>query len=236
MLRTGLSNHEPLHARPASGFTQSRDPATSRMPFDMLPSTRPGRKKGRPAIPRQGGYQAPPRGRPIVSKRLPNHRLDFCLSARYTFRLDEMSGSRHKAREVALQILYELDSSGHSFEEVMSRVTAERTVPAEAIPFVTRLVKDVLERKAELDSIIQKYAPAFPVAQLSYVDRNVLRLAISELLTGQVPYKAVIDEAVELAKTFGSDASPRFVNGVLGSVIGELTGKGKNTTVAKRRH
>ena len=138
-----------------------------------------------------------------------------------------MGGSRHKAREVVLQILYELNCSNHGLDEVISRTTAERILPDGSIPFVCELVGGVLGQKRELDSIIQRHAPAFPVAQLAYVDRNVLRLAIWELLAEKVPFKAVIDEAVELAKAFGSEASPRFVNGVLGSVVNELAGKGE---------
>jgi N utilization substance protein B len=82
----------------------------------------------------------------------------------------------------------------------------------------------VLTNKDRIDSIIQTHAPAWPVAQLAIIDRNILRLAIFEiLLNNKVPVKAAINEAVELAKTFGSENSPRFINGVLGTVSAGLS-------------
>ncbi|MQY55386.1 MAG: transcription antitermination factor NusB, partial [Dehalococcoidia bacterium] len=85
--------------------------------------------------------------------------------------------------------------------------------------FVRELVDGVLTNKDRIDSMIQTYAPAWPVAQLATIDRNILRLAIFEIsLNNRVPVKAAINEAVELAKTFGSENSAKFINGVLGTV------------------
>ena len=99
----------------------------------------------------------------------------------------------------------------------------EAALAEEGALFARELVDGVLKNKGKIDNTIQTYAPAWPVAQLATVDRNVLRLAICEILfDNRVPVKAAINEAVELAKTFGSDSSSKFVNGVLGTVSGQL--------------
>lgn len=133
-----------------------------------------------------------------------------------------MVSTRRKARIAALQALYELDCTKHKVEETSACSTAKQTLSQEAQVFSEQLVKGVVQRKAELDAVITKYAPAFPVEQMSIIDRNILRLAIFEMLFGQkTPVKVVINEAIELAKTFGSESSSRLVNGVLGVVAGE---------------
>ena len=120
---------------------------------------------------------------------------------------------------LALQALYESDCVGHSPEQTLSRIIEEARLPEEAADFATRLVLGVTENKERLDSIIRTTAPIWPVEQMALIDRNILRLAIYELvIAGEVPLKAAINEAVELAKAFGSDSSPRFINGVLGTV------------------
>ncbi len=96
----------------------------------------------------------------------------------------------------------------------------ERALPGDAADFARSLVNGVLANRKGIDGIIQEFAPAFPIEQISIIDRNILRLAIFEVLfDNRVPVKAAINEAVELAKSFGSDTSPKFVNGVLGSVV-----------------
>ena len=126
---------------------------------------------------------------------------------------------RRKARELALQALFEVDSTGHNPELSLNRLLEEKSLPESAISFARELVEGVMGDKKRLDEVVQVYAPAYPVAQLSIIDRNILSLALFELLVQQrAPLKAVINEAVELAKTFGGENSPRFVNGVLGSV------------------
>ena len=129
-------------------------------------------------------------------------------------------GARRKARVKALQALYEVDSAGHDVEEVVNRQSDEEDQPeGEGIEFIQELVGGVLKNKADIDHVIETYAPAWPVAQMALIDRNILRLAIFEILfDNKVPVKVVINEAVELAKSFGGDNTPKFINGVLGTV------------------
>jgi len=130
-----------------------------------------------------------------------------------------MLGARRIARGLALQALYEVDSAGHGAEEVLNRLLAEEKLSEENADFIRELVKGVLQNKEKIDKNIQGFARAWPIEQIPVVDRNILRLAIFEiLLDNKVPVKVAINEAVELAKRFGSDNSSKFVNGVLGSV------------------
>ncbi|MGA2670374.1 MAG: transcription antitermination factor NusB [Dehalococcoidia bacterium] len=133
-----------------------------------------------------------------------------------------MAGVRRQARIAALQVLYELDCTRHKVEETSARLKAGEKLTQEALSFSEELVRGVLQHKSELDALIKKFAPAFPLEQMSIVDRNILRLAIFEILfSDKTPFKVAINEAVELAKEFGSDASPRLINGVLGSITTE---------------
>ena len=130
-----------------------------------------------------------------------------------------MPGMRHKARIVALQALFESDCTRHNAETSLSRLAEEQALPEASLSFARELVNGVLENKKRIDSLIQSHAPSWPVQQLSIVDRNILRLAIFEIsIDNRVPLKAAINEAVELAKTFGSENSPKFINGVLGAI------------------
>ena len=130
-----------------------------------------------------------------------------------------MVGVRRRARALALQILYEVDSAGHTVDNVLSRILAEEKLPEENASFVRELVTGVIQNKEKLDQNIKNFAPAWPVEQIPVVDRNILRLAIFEILiNNKVPVKVAINEAVELAKTFGADSSSKFINGVLGSI------------------
>ena len=130
-----------------------------------------------------------------------------------------MVGARRKARGTALQALYEIDSAGHETEVVLSRFLDEEEISEENKAFIHELVNKVIQNKEQIDHNIQRFAPAWPVKQLPVIDRNILRLAISEILfDNKVSVKVAINEAVELAKKFGSDNSPKFINGVLGSV------------------
>jgi len=133
-----------------------------------------------------------------------------------------MARIRRKARIAALQALYELDCTKHEVETALANLEAEKTLPQEVLSFSEELVKGVLQHKSALDALIKKFAPAFPVEQMSIIDRNILRLAIFEVLfSDETPVKVAINEAVELAKGFGSDSSPRLINGVLGSITTE---------------
>ena len=128
-------------------------------------------------------------------------------------------GLRRKARAIALQVLYEVDSVGHDAEPALARFLADGRLSEENAVFARQLVEGVIGNKEPIDQNIKKFAPAWPLEQMPVVDRNILRLAIFEiLLDNSVPIKVAINEAVELAKLFGSDSSPKFVNGVLGSV------------------
>jgi N utilization substance protein B len=130
-----------------------------------------------------------------------------------------MTGTRHKARTIALQALYEVDTAARRPETVAERLLAETNLSEENKEFVRSLVNGTIKNKNEIDGNIQRFAPAWPVDQIAIVDRNILRLAIFEILfDNKVPVKVAVNEAVELAKTFGSDSSSKFVNGVLGSV------------------
>ena len=126
---------------------------------------------------------------------------------------------RRKARALALKVLYEVDSVGHDVDETLSRLLATEGLSEENTAFARELVNGVIQNREKIDPNIQSFAPAWPIEQIPVVDRNILRLAIFEiLLDNKVPVKVAINEAVELAKTFGSDNSSKFVNGVLGSV------------------
>lgn len=130
-----------------------------------------------------------------------------------------MGGSRRKARAIALQTLYEFDTAGHDARAVMERLLAQEKPTEDNAAFVAELVDGVIQNKEQIDENIRKFAPAWPLEQIPVVDRNILRLAIFEILSdNKVPIKVAINEAVELAKDFGGDNSPRFINGVLGSV------------------
>lgn len=127
---------------------------------------------------------------------------------------------RRHARVLALQALYEIDSAGHASEQVLRHLCADKALAEEGIAFATALVQGVLRHCAQLDAIISQHAPEYPVDQLAIVDRNILRMALYELQhQTDVPIKVAVNEAVELAKTFGSDTAPRFVNGVLGAFL-----------------
>ena len=130
-----------------------------------------------------------------------------------------MVGKRRKARATALQALYEIDLAGHDTKAVLTRLLDDEEISEENKVFIRELVNNVIQNKEQIDQNIQRFATAWPVKQIPVVDRNILRLAILEILfDNKVSVKVAINEAVELAKKFGSDNSPKFVNGVLGSV------------------
>ena len=130
-----------------------------------------------------------------------------------------MAGTRRKTRAVTLQALYEIDSVRHGAAAVLERLLAEKVLSEENSAFVREMVTGVIQNKEKIDQSIQSFAPAWPIDQIPVSDRNILRLAIFEILfDNKVPVKVAINEAVELAKKFGSDNSAKFINGVLGSV------------------
>ena len=136
--------------------------------------------------------------------------------------------TRRRARVLALQTLYEIDGSAHDPESVLAQRVREMTKPQAVEAFARKIVRGVLENLEAIDSIIGTHAPAWPIRQLAAVDRNLLRVAIYELaIDGDTPPRVAINEAVEIGKTFGSDASFRFVNGVLGSILAERQASGE---------
>ncbi len=130
-----------------------------------------------------------------------------------------MPGKRHKARIIALKVLYEADTVSHSAMAILARTLAEEQLAEGTEDFAKELVSGTIEHRDRIDQIIRDHAPAWPLEQVPAVDRNILRLAIYEIIiNNKVPMRAVINEAVELAKDYGGESSPKFINGVLGAV------------------
>lgn len=131
--------------------------------------------------------------------------------------------TRRQARVLALQVLFEIDSAKHPPELVLSQRLQEKPLPKDGMAFAQQLVTGVLEHLPKLNRKIEGIATEWPLEQMAIIDRNILRIAIYEIMEQkQAPVKVVINEAVELAKLFGSDSSRRFVNGVLGTLVGNL--------------
>jgi N utilization substance protein B len=127
--------------------------------------------------------------------------------------------ARSKARAVALQALYEIDCTAHPPDLVVEQRLAEQNLAGGLDDFARRVVAGVMAQTPTLDRLIQKYAPEWPLDQMALIDRNILRIAIWEFAADrQTPIKVAINEAVELAKLYGADSAPRFVNGVLGAL------------------
>ncbi|MFH2104077.1 MAG: transcription antitermination factor NusB [Chloroflexota bacterium] len=127
--------------------------------------------------------------------------------------------ARTRARGVALQALYEIDLVGHPPLEVLLQRKEEDPLSDELFEFARQIVFGILPVLTQLDEVIARYAPAWPLDQVATIDRNILRMAAWEFAVDKgTPVKVAINEAVELAKHFGSDSAPRFVNGVLGSL------------------
>jgi N utilization substance protein B len=134
---------------------------------------------------------------------------------------------RHQARIAALQALFEIDSVHHNPALVIERRLQDALLPEAGAEFARDLVDGVSEHQEQLDALVGRYAPEWPVDQIAIIDRNILRIAIYEILMrNDTPVKVAINEAVELAKEFGSDSSGRFVNGVLGSLVSSEGGIG----------
>ena len=137
-----------------------------------------------------------------------------------------MAATKRKARTLALQALYEADAAGHPAEETLMRLVAAEGVAGATAEFAEQLVRGVAGHRVEIDRIIARTAPLRPLDEIAPIDRNVLRVAIYELLfDNRAPVAAIINEAVELAKRFGSEGSARFINGVLGSVSAAAAGR-----------
>ena len=149
--------------------------------------------------------------------------------------------NRHLQRSIAMQTLFEWDFQGQKNEESLGRLkrNLEEFAPGvEDTVFAHHLMEGTLREQKTIDTLIQKCAPEWPLEQVTVIDRNILRLGIYELMYGnydEVPPKVAINEAIELAKSFGSDASPRFVNGVLGTIYREMGEPMKNDVSANHK-
>lgn len=140
-----------------------------------------------------------------------------------------MASNRHLGRIIALQTLYELDFRRESedkdldLQEVLTRNVGRYQKQVDDTEFIEALVKGVAEHEAELDAQLQPIAPEWPIDQIARMDRVVLRMGLYELLhNSEIPPKVVINEAVELAKSFGGENSSKFINGVLGTVMRQI--------------
>jgi len=151
--------------------------------------------------------------------------------------------NRHLARSVVLQVLFERDSSGGTMikedcEKRLVEYSKEFGARESDMSFMKQLLQSAMAKQKEIDEVITRAAPEWPLDKIAAIDRNVLRLGLTELLyadRAQVPAKVAINEAIELAKSFGSNSSGRFVNGVLGAVYVELGEPGKNEGAARKK-
>ncbi len=148
--------------------------------------------------------------------------------------------NRHLSRSIVLQSLYEWDFGKKSTDEafdIFKRNAAEFSAGEADGPFMEKLLRNVLAKQRELDNIIVKAAPDWPLEKISPIDRNILRIGLYELLFSdrkEVPAKVAINEAIELAKNYGGDTSGKFINGVLGAVYKEIGEPGKNESSKKK--
>lgn len=149
--------------------------------------------------------------------------------------------NRHLSRSVVMQALFEWDfrDGAHcDIDEIVHRDSEEFAPGMGDISFIKDLMTSILAKRSELDQIIEKAAPEWPIDKIAMVDRNILRIGLYELLFSdrkEVPAKVAINEAIELAKTFGGETSGKFVNGVLGAVYKELGEPGKDETSKKKK-
>ena len=149
--------------------------------------------------------------------------------------------NRHLSRSIVLQSLFEWDFGGAkeiNIKEIAERNLKEFALGLDDDSFVFSLIEQVINKRVVIDEIIEKAAPDWPVSKISIVDRNILRIGLTELLFGdriQVPPKVAINEAIELAKTFGGENSSKFINGVLGAVYKEIGEPGKEEQSKKKK-
>ncbi len=131
--------------------------------------------------------------------------------------------TRRRARRVTLETLYEYDIADHPPGEILQQRLADSPMEKSGVDFAAHLVQGTIAHLEEMDRLIARYAPEWPLDQMAVIDRNILRIAIFEfLIDGQTPVKVAINEAGELAKTYGSDSAPRFINGVLGTLADQV--------------
>lgn len=132
--------------------------------------------------------------------------------------------TRRRARRVTLETLYEYDLAEHPVGEVLQRRLQDNPMENAGVAFASQLVTGIIANLNDIDMLISRYAPEWPLDQMAVIDRNILRIAIYEFLVlSETPVKVAINEAVELAKLYASDSAPRFINGVLGSLADQTT-------------
>ncbi|MDO8505330.1 MAG: transcription antitermination factor NusB [bacterium] len=147
--------------------------------------------------------------------------------------------NRHLGRTIIMQSLYQWDFRGRDMAELqrsLERNLKEFAPEFDDVPFVENTVNGILTNADDIDALITKYAPQWPIEQITLVDRNVLRIGIYELkFNPDIPARVSINEAIELAKTFGGESSGKFVNGVLGAIYRSMTAKGETKEVDKNK-
>ncbi len=202
----------------------------------MVEDTQQLMEPTRVADPSRAGADASDNGDGVATKPIRSgaYKVENGADGAAAGRADQCSGGagvvarpaeRRRARRAALQVLYEVDCTGHRPGIALDYRQQDEQFGAETLAFLYWLISGVVRYRGDLDSLIGRYAPEWPVEKLAIVDRNVLRLSIFELSSpdADAPPKVVINEAVELAKTFGSDNSARFINGVLGTALREIS-------------
>ena len=153
-----------------------------------------------------------------------------------------LMANRHLSRSIVLQSLFEWDFGSKSYKEAFSIFERNAKEFADGLgdfSFMENLLKGIMERRKDIDLIIEKAAPDWPIDKISIIDRNILRIGLYELLfadRAQVPPKVAINEAIELSKSFGGETSSKFVNGVLGAVYKELGEPGKDETSKDKKN
>jgi N utilization substance protein B len=131
--------------------------------------------------------------------------------------------ARRRARRVTLEVLYEYDIAQHPPGEILQRRLEANQIDSSGAEFASHLVQGTIHFLDSMDVLIARYAPEWPLDQMAVIDRNILRIAIFEFIASdETPVKVAINEAVELAKTYGSDSAPRFINGVLGTLAEQI--------------
>lgn len=134
---------------------------------------------------------------------------------------------RRIARSLALEVLYESALAHREPLTIFERRLQESEYSVDVADFARSLLQGVVEHRSVLDAAIEEHAPGWPLSQVAPIDASILRLAVYEILYGDSPQKVAINEAVELAKRYGTDSSPRFVNGVLGAIVRGYQAAGK---------
>ncbi len=146
--------------------------------------------------------------------------------------------NRHLGRTIIMQSLYQWDFRGKDqteLEAALVKNLREFAPEFDDVPFVENTINGILTALPKIDALITKYAPQWPLDQITLVDRNVLRIGVFELkFSPEIPARVAINESIELAKTFGGESSGKFVNGVLGAIYRDMTASGEVKEVDKK--